>query len=105
MSACALIHTTFPSRAEADRVVRALLAEELIACANILMSCTSIYRWEGKIEANEEVPVLFKTRPELAEAVAARIEALHPYDVPVVERWQAQVSPAAEDWIRATTRD
>ncbi|RYD46810.1 MAG: divalent-cation tolerance protein CutA, partial [Sphingomonadales bacterium] len=44
MSDTLLVYVTFPSQAEAERVAETLLAERLVACANILGACTSIYR-------------------------------------------------------------
>ena len=75
-----------------------------MACANLLGACRSIYRWQGKIEEADEVPVLFKTGAEVAERLIARIGALHSYDVPA-----AVALPIADalggyaDWVRTET--
>ena len=108
MSDVALLYVTFPSRGDAETVAETVLAERLAACVNILAPCVSIYRWQGKVERGEEVPALFKTMPQLAGRLRARIEALHPYDLPVIETWPAafertatypvfQNRPAGED--------
>ena len=55
-----LLWSTFPDRADAERVARAVLEERLAACVNILAPCASIYRWQGEIKQDEEVPALFK---------------------------------------------
>lgn len=103
MSDLALLHATFADAGEAERIARAVLAERLAACVNILAPCASIYRWQGAIEQAEEVPALFKTTPALAAALRARIEALHSYDLPVVETWPAAVSDAVIDWVAVET--
>jgi len=79
-----LIYSTFPSAQEAKTVASALLEDRLIACANISAPVTSLYRWEGKLEQNEEVVLIAKTRVTLAEAAAGRIKALHSYQCPCV---------------------
>lgn len=103
MSDVALLHATFPSRGDAETVAGIVLAERLAACVNILAPCTSIYRWHGAVERSDEVPALFKTTPQLAERLRARIEALHPYDLPVVEMWPVGAAVAVSDWVAAET--
>jgi len=103
VSDIALLHATFPDQAEAERIGQIVLAEHLAACVNILGPCVSIYRWQGAIARDSEVPALFKTTIALAERLRARIETLHPYDLPVVETWPASVSPATANWIAAET--
>jgi len=38
-----------------------LVDERLAACVNVLADCTSVYRWQEKIENASEVPVFIKT--------------------------------------------
>lgn len=99
MNTIALLHVTFADRTVAEQVAETLLAERLIACANILAPCTSIYRWQGKVERSEEVPALFKTQPSLAGRLRERITALHPYDLPVIECWSVETAHAVAGWI------
>jgi periplasmic divalent cation tolerance protein len=103
MSDIALLYATFASQADAERVAETVLAEGLAACVNVLAPCTSIYRWKGETERADEVPALFKTRPMLAERLRARIEMLHPYELPVVEMWPVAASPAVSNWVTAET--
>lgn len=103
MSDIALLYVTFPSRGDAETIAETVLAERLVACVNILSPCASIYRWQGKVERGEEVPALFKTMPQLAGRLRARIEALHPYDLPVIETWPAGAGDRVGDWIAAET--
>ncbi|MEQ8227612.1 MAG: divalent-cation tolerance protein CutA [Rhodospirillales bacterium] len=77
-----LIYMTATDTDEAFRISEALVAENLIACANVLGAMQSVYRWEGAVQRGEEVAVLLKTREELVEQVLARAAALHSYDCP-----------------------
>ena len=81
------VYATFGSDEEARRIARVLIEERLAACANILAPCHSIYRWQGKIEEAQEVPVLFKTRADGAKQLIARLAELHSYDVPAAVVW------------------
>jgi len=103
MSDIALLHCTFPDRAEAERVAETVVAEHLAACVNILAPCRSIYRWQGAIDRAEEIPALFKTTLQLAERLRARIEALHSYDLPAIETWPVAVGAALRGWVAAET--
>lgn len=103
MSHITLVQTTLPDRAAAEQLAAAMVEARLAACANILGDCASIYRWQGVVERAEEVAVQFKTRPELAEQLANAISASHPYDLPVIEHWQAQVTEEVAAWVAAHT--
>lgn len=87
MSEIVSIYSTFGSQEEARRIARLLVEEKLAACANILAPCHSIYRWKGKIEEAEEVPVIFKTAASSAESLMARLAELHSYDAPAAVTW------------------
>ncbi|HXN07390.1 MAG TPA: divalent-cation tolerance protein CutA [Nitrospiria bacterium] len=75
---------TFPSEAEARKITRVLVKENLLACGNIISGVTSIYRWEGKIAEAVEILMVGKTRREVFLRLEARVKALHPYRVPEI---------------------
>ena len=94
------VYAVFGSAAEAQAIARTVVEERLAACANILAPCRSVYRWEGAIQEDEEVPALFKTRADSAEALIARIAGLHSYDVPAAVAWPVdRAHPAYADWV------
>ncbi|TKD52833.1 divalent-cation tolerance protein CutA [Sphingomonas baiyangensis] len=99
MSDIALLHVTFGTVEEAEQVARAMVEERLAACANVMASCISIYRWGEGVEQEVETPVLFKTTMEQALALRDRIAELHSYDLPVIELWPAAATEAAARWI------
>ena len=81
------VYAVFANREEAERIGRQMVEEQFAACVNILVSCRSIYRWQGAVEAADEVPAIFKTTDAQAEALMTRIAGLHSYDVPCVTVW------------------
>lgn len=96
----ATVYAVFASADEAERIGRMMIEERLAACVNILAPCRSIYRWNGAIESAEEVPALFKTTR--ADALIARIAALHSYDVPAAVTWPiADGHPPYLAWINS----
>lgn len=79
----ALVLTTFPANSEAVAdFARALVAERLAACVNILGPMGSIYAWKGKIEQDQERQIVIKTTRGRIEDLRARVHELHPYEVP-----------------------
>jgi len=99
------VYATFGNEEEALRIARICVDERLAACANLLGPICSIYRWQGAVEDATEVSALFKTTSEGAEALIARIAALHSYDVPAAIAWPIVEAHAPyADWVRAETR-
>jgi periplasmic divalent cation tolerance protein len=96
-----LILTTVADEAAAETVVRSLLEERLIACGTLIPGVRSLYRWKGALEDSTEVQVLLKTSAEQASRCMARLEQLHPYEVPeIMELEPNVVSVPYAMWIR-----
>lgn len=76
------IYTTLPDGDAASTMARALVEARLAACCNIIAPMTSVYRWDGVIEASGETAMLIKTRRAMAQQVIEAARALHPYETP-----------------------
>lgn len=79
-----LVLTNLPDRDSAQRVAQALIESRAAACVNILAECSSIYRWQGKIETASEVPLLIKTTRTAYPRLEAALRAHHPYELPEI---------------------
>jgi periplasmic divalent cation tolerance protein len=96
--------TTVASAEDAERLVRALLAERLVACGTLLPGGRSLYHWEDGVADEPEVVVLLKTVAGRLGALGAAFDAYHPYEVP-----ELLVFPAAAGleaylgWVRDET--
>jgi periplasmic divalent cation tolerance protein len=77
-----VVMTTLPADADVAAFAQALVDARLAACVNALPPMRSIYRWEGKIEQDDERQLLIKTSGDRLEALWDRVRELHPYDVP-----------------------
>ena len=99
-----VIFVTTSSEEEAERIGRDLVERRLAACANILGPIRSIFRWEGRVSDESERLLILKSRGALFEELAARVKALHSYQVPeivavpIVAGW-----PAYLEWVRSET--
>lgn len=84
MDACRLVYCTMGSEEEAERIGAVLVEERLAACVNILPGMRSMYSWRGKVEKDQEVVLLAKTRAELVERLTEAVVERHSYDCPCV---------------------
>ncbi len=79
-----VVLVTCGSNEEAERIARALVEARLAACVNILGPVRSIYRWEGKLNDDQEVLLLIKTSRAVFDQVRRAVEKAHSYEVPEV---------------------
>lgn len=84
MNGCSLLYVTAGSRNEAVDIGRTMVEERLAACANVIGPMTSIYRWQGAINQDDETVLVLKTATALVEAATTRILSLHSYTCPCV---------------------
>ena len=90
--------STFPDVETANRIAEVLVTEKLAACANLLPSVHSIYRWKEKIETAGEVIVFFKTTEDRQAAFEEKLRSLHPYEVP--ELISIKIDNGSPDYLR-----
>jgi len=77
----AIVQTTVADEAAADALLTAVLEARLAACVH-LIPIRSRYWWEGRIEAAEEILLVFKTASAQVTALMEFIRARHAYTVP-----------------------
>ncbi|MEZ4402083.1 MAG: divalent-cation tolerance protein CutA [Kofleriaceae bacterium] len=77
-----VILSTVPADARGAALARALVDERVVACVNLVPAVRSIYRWDGAVADDTEQLAIIKTTAGRADAVVARLVALHPYQVP-----------------------
>lgn len=75
---------TAGSQEEAETIAGDLVSEMLAACVNIIPGVTSVYRWEGKVQRDQEWLLVAKSRRAVLDELVQRVQALHSYDVPEV---------------------
>lgn len=96
----ALVLSNFASPESARSVVRILMQERTIACANIFQPHFAIYPWNGQIHEQDETAVLFKTAWENEDKLLKRLRELHPYELPGIILIDADVNKDYADWLR-----
>jgi periplasmic divalent cation tolerance protein len=87
-------------------IAHTLVSEKLAACTNIVPGLESIYYWDGKVNTDEELLLLIKTRANLLPELTVKVKELHLYDecevvaVPVVGGSESYLQ-----WVRDSTKE
>jgi periplasmic divalent cation tolerance protein len=84
MEEIVLVLTTVPEDFDADSLARELVEARHAACVSIMPPQTSIYRWKGAIETQQERQLLIKTVAGRTGGLWKAIRDRHPYEVPEI---------------------
>lgn len=96
--------STAPSREVATSLARALVDQRLAACVNVI-PCTSVYRWEGEVQQEEEHLMVIKTRRTYIDDIRDLLEREHPYDLPELVSVEVEDGSAPYlKWMRDATQ-
>jgi len=98
-----LVVITTSSKEEAVKIVRNLLNEKLIACANIVGPVSSLFWWQGKIDEENEFLVFMKSHKSLFERLSERVTKIHSYDFPeIIVLPIVEGSPLYLGWLKTS---
>ncbi len=96
---------TCTNTVEADTIVKELFAKKLVACVK-QTSVDSTYKWQGKIESNEETLLIMDTSEEKFPEIEAVVKKLHSYDTPVLTAYPiVKSSIGVSAWMRESLSD
>jgi periplasmic divalent cation tolerance protein len=98
------VTTTVGSRADAEKLGRAIVERRLAACVQIEEGLTSLYRWQGKECADPEVRLTIKTLPGCEAALQELFREQHPYEVPQFLVVAMRASAAYGEWVRSEVK-
>lgn len=88
----------------AEGLAEQLVEERLAACVNAI-SCDSVFRWDERVVHQQEVVMFVKTTDDAYNELLARIEEIHPYDVPCIERFEeTDVLDSFAEWREASVK-
>lgn len=83
-----------------DDMALDLLEAGLAACINIVPSIKSFYRWQGKVQQDNESLMLIKCAANNFTALQERILETHPYGLPEIITVSVSGGlPAYLDWV------
>ena len=77
-----IVLTTAGASFDAEAMAAMLVEKRLAACVNIVPRIRSVYRWQGKVEHDDEQLLVIKTTEERVVELREEVFARHPYEVP-----------------------
>jgi periplasmic divalent cation tolerance protein len=98
-----IILTTVSSKEEGEKIASKLVENKLAACVNILPKMTSVYRWENKINKDDELLLIIKTVEYLEQEVYEFIRDSHSYEVPEIITLNIQnIDKKYSEWLNSS---
>ena len=77
-----VVLTTVAQTYDAREIAEEIVSRRLAACVNIVPQVYSVYRWQDKVEHDNEQILLIKTLEERVDELHDFVVKRHPYDVP-----------------------
>ena len=99
MQKVCLIKTCVGTMDEAEKLATVLVKMQRAACVHISGPGRSIYRWQGKLEVEDEYCLTIKTSPSLRETTVLYLTGSHPYDLPEIIWSEFDATDAYGDWV------
>ncbi len=85
---------------EAFRVAELLVDKQLAACVQILPRMSSVFRWQGHVERQNEVLLIAKTMAAKFDELEREVRAIHSYEIPeIVALPMSSVSAPYLQWL------
>ncbi|MFN2477646.1 MAG: divalent-cation tolerance protein CutA [Pseudonocardiaceae bacterium] len=102
-------HVIVATTTSSEEVARALAAgaidAKLGACAQIVGPITSVFRWNGEVQTEQEWRLEIKTTADRVTALTAHIKDNHSYDLPeIIATPIAGGSAEYLSWLMTETR-
>lgn len=69
---------------EAARLAEMLVGAQLAACVQILPAMSSVFRWKGTIQWQNEILLIAKTERPKFEKFVREVRAIHSYETPEI---------------------
>jgi periplasmic divalent cation tolerance protein len=79
-----VVFCTFPDAETAHRIARDAVERRYAACANLVPSIKSIFRWRDQVQQADETLVVYKTSVARYPDLETFLLRSHPYEVPEI---------------------
>ncbi len=98
MQKAVFLYVTFGSHEQAMRAIDCLMAQRLVACANVFATQRGL-QWTGASSREGETVVLFKTLQERAADAVHFLQDLHGFDIPCISQANVEVTDSFGEWL------
>lgn len=105
MEKICMVYITASGKDEAMKIGGELVSLRLAACANVFDNISSFYWWEDKVQQDQEVVLIVKTKEKLLLELEKTVKELHSYSCPcVVAIPIVHASREYAEWIVSQTK-
>lgn len=94
-----IVYITAGNMGNASLIAKELVSKRLAACVN-MFPVSSVYRWNEKIEEDNEIAMFVKTDSSRLQEIIKLVKSLHTYEMPAIEFWEIEGEQEYLDWIR-----
>lgn len=94
-----LLITTYPDLEHAKEISTFVVKEKLAACAQISDSIISFYKWDNRVQEDQEYRVIFKTNLKQLDALKHYIHSHHPYKIPQLIMVPVHSNESYAQWV------
>ena len=100
MTGFAVVLVTASGLEEGNKITATILDKRMAACVNIVPKISSMFSWQGKIDAADEVLLIIKTRASRVNDIIDTVKSVHSYSVPEIIALPVMAGHGAYfDWI------
>jgi len=101
-----LVLTTCGNDEDASTLARLLVERRLAACVSVVANVASTYRWQGRVEQDQETLLIIKTAAARLTEVEATIRAQSKYELPEVIALPVEAGSAPYlTWLRESVTE
>jgi periplasmic divalent cation tolerance protein len=97
-----IVYITAGNMENASLIAKELVSKRLAACVN-MFPVSSVYRWNEKIEEDNEIAMFVKTDSSRLQEIIKLVKSLHTYEMPAIEFWEIEGEREYLDWIRVSS--
>lgn len=97
-----IVYITAGNIENASLIAKELVSKRLAACVNTF-PVSSVYRWNEKIEEDNEIAMFVKTDSSRLQEIIKLVKSLHTYEMPAIEFWGIEGEQEYLDWIRVSS--
>jgi periplasmic divalent cation tolerance protein len=97
-----IVYITAGNIENALKIARELISRRLATCVN-MFPVSSVYRWKGEIEEDNEIAMFVKTDSSRFEEITKLVKSLHTYEMPAIEFWGIEGEKEYLNWIHVNS--
>lgn len=99
-----IAYVTCPQAKIARQIAALLVENNHAACVNIVPNLVSVYRWDNKIQTDDETLLMIKTTEHAFAGLRDAVLAAHPDELPeIIAVPVAHGLPGYLDWVQQET--